>query len=213
MMITNKRRKGASTEVPAGQAEGGSGHSTPGEGLCDICGKQYRGKIGLSVHQRSAHAAVYHATHQVAAQSKKRWDPEEVSCLARKEARLITDGVSPLKINENLAQLHTERTLEAIKGRRRGDEYKTMVGQYVIEIDERKKRTNPVTHTQVDDRTTEWEEAFTQTVQQVITHSRDPGNDHLCDSLENALRALKAPNNNNDMNRAYSHIDKHAFPH
>ena len=55
---------------------------------CEICQKLCSGKIGLSVHMRSAHPVIYHATNVPKQRMRARWSDEEVHLVVMEELRL-----------------------------------------------------------------------------------------------------------------------------
>ena len=95
--------------------------------LCSKCGRQFSSSIGLGVHFRSAHPVEANAA-VVVDRVKLRWNPEEVGRLARAEATAMAQGVKFM--NLHLETLFPERTLEAIKGKRRDPNYRAMVQEY-----------------------------------------------------------------------------------
>lgn len=64
---------------------------------------------------------------QRAPADKSRWTQEEVALLARKEAELASRNTPPRFMNQELLRFFPQRTLEAIKGRRKREDYKTLV--------------------------------------------------------------------------------------
>lgn len=93
---------------------------------CDIdgCGRSFPTKVGLGQHKRRMHPVEYNEDINVD-RSKKRWCDEEWKRMAEEEAR-ATGTVRFMNIH--LKERFPQRTLEAIKGQRRYDEYK----EYVI---------------------------------------------------------------------------------
>lgn len=66
---------------------------------------------------------------------KTRWTSEEVSMMARKEAELTRLAAPPRFMNQELLRFFPDRTLEAIKGRRRRPDYHELVRAYQVEND------------------------------------------------------------------------------
>lgn len=62
-----------------------------------------------------------------------RWSKEEMRLLARLEAQAVAEGNSR-NINKFLVQMHPNRTLESIKGRRRHPDHKGLVLEYLEAI-------------------------------------------------------------------------------
>lgn len=109
--------------------EAASGLATPGC-TCPVCGRVFRTLRGLGVHKRAAHpleANVEAAPNAV----KRRWREEEIALMARSEARLTRElgRCGNVELLNALPELG--RTLEAIKGQRRKNEYKDMVQAYL----------------------------------------------------------------------------------
>ena len=99
--------------------------------MCVECGTQYKGKTGLSLHQRRAHPESYHNVCQVTQKTKPRWSEEELCRLAKAEAKLLLEGTKKTKINSELTRIYPERGLEQIKGQRRTARYKALVEDYL----------------------------------------------------------------------------------
>lgn len=95
---------------------------------CETCNKSFPTKRELGVHVKSKHPEVANAAINIE-RIKRRWTDEETRMLAVDEARLIIQGVD--HINQELAALHTDRTIEAIKGKRRLATYKRLVEELV----------------------------------------------------------------------------------
>jgi len=127
---TNKNKsktKAASSETTGGPAVGAEGKVKARIIECTICGTAYKEKIGISIHQHSAHSDLYHQEHQVADRQKTHWSVEEANRLACQEAAPLADGVPPRKVNQELGPLNPRRNNEMIKGERRKQEYKDAV--------------------------------------------------------------------------------------
>ena len=114
------------------------------EVVCLECGRHFSAKRGLGVHSRTAHPKAYHSKQTasigaaIGAQTKRRWDDEELAGMAMEEARLRRKGVKTINagkgvatVNATLAALMPDRTLESIKGQRRRPEYKSLVESYM----------------------------------------------------------------------------------
>ena len=105
------------------------------EGKCPDCGRQFKGKRGLSLHSRAAHAESYHSkgsaeiAETVRDRRKNRWANEETALMAHEECRLLRDGC--LDINQALVKFMAGRTLNAIKSHRKQQSYKDLVRSYV----------------------------------------------------------------------------------
>ena len=111
---------------------------------CMECGRDFTTKRGLAVHSRTAHAKAHNSEltasigTAIGAQTKRRWDEEEVVGMAIEEARLrrrrvktINAGRGKATVNVALAGLIPGRTFEAIKSRRKCPKYKRLVESYM----------------------------------------------------------------------------------
>lgn len=99
--------------------------------VCSVCSRSFNSKIGLGLHKKKAHPAEYNEDITTA-QVKPRWTKEEVSLLAMEEALAPpqTDAM-----NLYLYGKHSgTRSIEAIKGVRKKQEYKRLVDEYKEEI-------------------------------------------------------------------------------
>lgn len=100
---------------------------------CCLCTRTFGTKIGLGVHKRRAHPMTVNAD-AAPPQVKRRWAEEEVELLARTEARLASVGGSAMN-SELMRELPSlGRSLEAIKGYRRKESYKSRVRAYMTEM-------------------------------------------------------------------------------
>lgn len=96
---------------------------------CSVCHRQFTTKTGLGVHNRRAHPVAHNEAINIE-RTKRQWTDEEVRLLAASEAKAI--GVK--NINQHLAKIYPHRSLEAIKGKRRNDDYKTLVAVLQTEM-------------------------------------------------------------------------------
>lgn len=99
----------------------------PAEFVCEMCHRSFRTKIGLGVHQKSAHPVEYNAKIEIGAK-KPRWSEEETRVMAMEEA------VAPAEIKAInkylLERFGGARSLESIKCVRKRPDYKAMVASY-----------------------------------------------------------------------------------
>lgn len=95
--------------------------------VCELCNRPFNTTIGLGVHRRRAHP-VESNQEIVVDRRKKRWTDEEDARMAKEEARANRNGVR--FVNQHLLKAFPSRTLEAIKGRRRQQDYKDLVQVY-----------------------------------------------------------------------------------
>lgn len=114
-------------------AAGGTQGPTAADHVCSDCRKPFKKKVCLSLHRRKIHAAAYHREAKEDLQGKvpikKRWTELESSNLAMYEARLIAGGFAG-NINEELVHWIEDRTLDAIKSRRKNGKDKNMVKDF-----------------------------------------------------------------------------------
>ncbi|KMQ88340.1 reverse transcriptase [Lasius niger] len=96
------------------------------------CNRTFPTNRGRGVHHQRAHKDWFDARLQPAV-DKVRWTAEETAMLARKEAELTVES-NPRFINQELLQYFPQRTLEAIKGKRRNQEYRELVEEFVEEF-------------------------------------------------------------------------------
>ncbi|KAK2575344.1 hypothetical protein KPH14_012788, partial [Odynerus spinipes] len=98
---------------------------------CPNCERVFTTKTGLGVHRRRAHEAVTNE-EIVVERTKRFWSAEELRMMAREEATAVHRGVK--FINQHLASVVPGRTLDAIKGARRGPEYKRLVAAVLEDL-------------------------------------------------------------------------------
>lgn len=102
------------------------------EFVCEFpgCGRSFETKTGRSLHQRRGHPDWFDARQNLVA-VKARWSEEETQLLARQEAELVTQGTK--FINQSLVERFLERTLEAIKGKRKQPAFRRLVNELLEE--------------------------------------------------------------------------------
>lgn len=93
---------------------------------CRECGAAFTTQRGVSLHMRKRHFAAYNASI-VTTRIKARWSDEEEYLMASCEVVLAQKGTKNL--NTRLAELFKDRTLEAIKARRRSPRYRALVAE------------------------------------------------------------------------------------
>lgn len=98
---------------------------------CEHCTRGFETKRGLSVHVRMKHPV--EANRNVCVErTKKRWSNEEVTRLARIEAKALIDG--EMMIPQILESAFPGRTLDGIKGQRKKSSYKALVERLKTEM-------------------------------------------------------------------------------
>lgn len=95
---------------------------------CEVCEKKFRSAKGLGQHRRIMHPVQSNDRVNVE-RTSSRWALEEVRLMAHMEAKATIDGVTHL--NKHLRSLKPERTLDAIKGKRREQSYKMQVSSFI----------------------------------------------------------------------------------
>ncbi|KMQ85961.1 reverse transcriptase [Lasius niger] len=90
------------------------------------CDRTFRSNRGRGVHNQRVHKDWYDAQIQVPAE-QTRWTTEEVGLLARIEVELVSGGQPPRFIDQELLGFFAHRSLEAIKGRRKRQDYRDLV--------------------------------------------------------------------------------------
>ena len=137
MVAAEERRS-----VPDGIAE-----SRPSEQsvlTCNVngCLRQFSSKRGLSQHQRKAHPEEYHSKGESRKEGSRcsRWTSAETYLLAKQEAILVKQGVTPRQMN---AALFREQQISAtgppadrIRNRRKTTVYKEKLKQCLKELEE-----------------------------------------------------------------------------
>lgn len=128
--------RGASPPSTVEPLASGSGIPTiPVNFQCEVegCFKTFKTKQGRGQHVRHAHPEAYNNSI-VTSRKKARWYDEEKLRLAAQEASLELEWVARKSrgekvkgLNENLQAACPERTLDAIKSRRRNPEHRQMV--------------------------------------------------------------------------------------
>lgn len=105
-----------------------------GDYLCEFpgCERSFNTARGRGVHHRCAHKDWYDSRQNLD-YSKRRWNDEEESLMALKEAQLILEGVNFMNIA--LLEAFPGRTLEAIKKKRQNDKYKRLVQQHIERLE------------------------------------------------------------------------------
>lgn len=98
---------------------------------CPECARSSTTKTGLGVHRRRAHPITTN-DEIITERVKARWSVEEISMMAMEEARLVIAGTT--NVNDTLRRSRPERTLEAVKGRRKNAAYKELVAANVASL-------------------------------------------------------------------------------
>jgi len=91
---------------------------------CRFCDRSFTTKNGLGLHIKRAHPVEFNAAISVERKNVT-WSPEEIRMMASKEAEGLRNGVR--YINVMLVEAFPERTLDAIKGMRRSQKYKSVL--------------------------------------------------------------------------------------
>jgi hypothetical protein len=92
---------------------------------CTHCQANFQSTRGLAIHMSRCHKDTWEAEKQLRGKTETRWPPEEMRVMARIEATL--DG-SLRDLNQRVSSLFTERTLEAIRNKKRCVKYQRMTG-------------------------------------------------------------------------------------
>ena len=100
---------------------------TEGAGLlpCPDCGREFRGKAGVSQHRRRAHPEAYHQDHVPEQRKKARWVYEEKVLLARVEKNMVELGLTVT--SKTMAEQFPSRSSEAIKKMQQSAEYRRIL--------------------------------------------------------------------------------------
>lgn len=115
-------------------AGGGSRGPPSAEFSCESRGRPFPKKVGLSLHRRKMLPSDYHQDAKVELEGrslvKRRWTDSESAGLARQETRLNVSGFSG-NINAELVRFTEDRSLEAIKSRRKTEKHKNLVQEFI----------------------------------------------------------------------------------
>ena len=100
---------------------------TGGAGLlpCPDCGREFRGKAGVSQHRRRAHQEAYHKDLMPEQRKKARWVYEEKVLLARTEKNVVELGLNVT--SKTMAEQFPSRSSESIKKMWQMAEYKRIL--------------------------------------------------------------------------------------
>ena len=116
----------------------------PHEFVCPECDRSFSTAIGLGVHRSRSHREEVNAEIRLPS-VKRRWNQEELRLLAREEALAISSGVR--FVNQHLREVFGgERTVESIKGVRRGEEYKALVEAAIADLNATPEEVAHVPH-------------------------------------------------------------------
>ncbi len=97
--------------------------------------------VGLGQHRRIKHPISSNDQVDVE-RSRRRWLPEEVRLMAQMEAEATKDDV--VNMNKHLAALKPDRSLAAIKGKRRDQSYRVQVASLIESLQsDRNTEQNP----------------------------------------------------------------------
>lgn len=100
---------------------------------CPYCTRTFPSKRGLGVHKSSAHREQYNQESLALPNTKKtRWSNEESAMLARAEAELTLRKTR--NMNESLFEATRNRTIDAIKSKRRQLAYKLLVQKFLEDL-------------------------------------------------------------------------------
>lgn len=114
-----------------GPQSGGPQDGVAEEHRCGECNRSFETSIGLGVHRTSAHPEQANEAIDID-RVNRRWSDEEVRMMASIEAVATLSGQRFM--NQHILGSLPNRTLEGIKGKRRGREYKQMVQQEITRL-------------------------------------------------------------------------------
>ena len=80
---------------------------------CPDCGREFRGKAGVSQPRRRAHPEAYHQDHVPEQRKKARWVYEVKVLLATVDTNMVEAGIAVT--SKTLAEQFPSRSSEAIK--------------------------------------------------------------------------------------------------
>lgn len=124
----NPGPSGSGGPVARGRALPHAPADGPPEYACEFpgCERTFDTKTGRGLHHRRGHPDWTDERQNLVA-VKARWNDEETRLLARREVELVRAGVR--FINQSLVEAFPERTLEAIKGKRKQPVYRRIVAE------------------------------------------------------------------------------------
>lgn len=101
--------------------------------VCEFpgCGRSFDTKTGRGLHHRRGHPDWTDQRQNILA-VKARWNEEETRLLAEKEVELLRSGIK--FVNQALLPFFPERSLEAIKGKRKQLAYRQLVSNLMEEV-------------------------------------------------------------------------------
>lgn len=114
----------AQAPIPLDGATTNQTDGVNGQWPCDLCERAFPTKNGLGQHKRRSHTEEANNAINVE-RVRSRWSDEEVRMMARSEATAMNEGVA--NMNQYLLTQVPNRTLEAIKSRRKNPGYKQLV--------------------------------------------------------------------------------------
>ncbi|CAL7932983.1 unnamed protein product, partial [Xylocopa violacea] len=152
------------------------------------CQRTFGKVIGRSLHEKRAHSDWY---DQLCKKEpvKARWNEEEHTLLARKEAELSVQGTRFM--NQALAKIFSDRSLESIKSHRKSEQYRELVKKFVLEME---STTPGIPETPVEDRSdiTNYDQKIINHLKLLATPSthdfRSAVLIDMCDSLERSAK-------------------------
>ena len=103
-------------------------NNEPIEFICSICSRAFSTKTGLGVHTRRAHPVQHDEQHE-RVEIKSRWSEEEMMIMAQREASLSKEGIRFM--NQELAKIFTNRSVESIKNNWQKAAYKEAVLRFI----------------------------------------------------------------------------------
>nr|ACJ71597.1 reverse transcriptase [Rhynchosciara americana] len=138
---------------------------------CELCCRTFGTRAGLGQHVRKTHPIESNQSINVE-RKKRRWSPEEIRRMANMEAQATINNIKHL--TQYLATYLPQRTLNAIKGRRRDAEYKELVTGIIANL-----RSN----------------SSTQQTNQVCNESEMSQRSKILQSIRESVRDLRSRRN------------------
>jgi hypothetical protein len=129
--------------------EGNSTAEVEKSPTCEICGITYKSYAGKRGHLRKAHGDSYHAAEVEKIKDSRNtlWSEQEAHILVLNEIQLCSQPKKPRYMNQALAAILTNRTVDSITGQRKKATHKNRVAEGLVELRNRaddQQQSDPV---------------------------------------------------------------------
>ena len=112
---------------------------------CEICGITYKSYAGKRGHLRKAHADFFYGAEVEKIKDSRitLWSEQEAQLLVLKEIQLCSQSKKPRFMNQALAEIFDNRTVDAITGQRKKATHKNRVAEGLEKL--RNRAEDPTT--------------------------------------------------------------------